>query len=430
MKIQKKYVKLHPKQYEAFNFTTQFCAAISGVQGGKTFVGSYWAANNILEGQTQKESFGLICAPTYKILQQSTLPKFFAEFPQFSKYYKKQENVIELSPTHKTYVRSMDNPYGVEGMTLDWAWGDEAGQFPLMAWIVLRSRTAIKKGRVFFTTTPYNMGWLFQDFYQPWQEGEPDLTVVTWPSIANPYFPQEIFDREKRLLTKEEFGRRYMGEFTRMHGLVYDVHDWHLIPTPDFTFETVIGGVDWGWHKPALVVVGYRDGKFFVIDEWSEPGKTTGDIIKVMKNLQMKHRVNLWYADSANPENIAEANRSSGLRVHSYEKTKDSLTYGISILQGLLNEHRLFIVKSLKGTISETETYHYPEPVPDKAPVDVPVDIDNDFLDAIRYAIIGYAPAKMFTIPEKPKTFFDKVEARIIEQKKGFNKPAVGASYE
>jgi len=71
-------VKLFPAQFDAFNFTTQFGAAVAGVQSGKTFLGSHWAGKKIIEFP---EKDGIIAAPTYKILQQATLKKFFNTFP-------------------------------------------------------------------------------------------------------------------------------------------------------------------------------------------------------------------------------------------------------------------------------------------------------------------------------------------------------------
>ena len=69
-----KEVTFHPKQYDAFNFDTQYAAVIAGVQSGKTFLGTYWAARMIAEHPKED---GLITAPTYKILHHATLPKFF-----------------------------------------------------------------------------------------------------------------------------------------------------------------------------------------------------------------------------------------------------------------------------------------------------------------------------------------------------------------
>src|SRR3990167_6959443 len=280
MKPEIKTVTLHKKQFQAFNFKTQYCAAISGVQGGKTFLGAYWAGDQI--AQMGEKGEGLIVAPTVKILQQGTLPQFFNDFPQYRQYYKEQKGQLLFPDGRVVWIRSADNPYGLESMTLDWVWGDEAGNFSLVVWAILRSRTAIKKGKVLFTTTPYNMGWLYQDFYIPWRdETDKDLTVVTWTSVENPYFPIEFFEKEKLRLTKAEFAKRYLGEFTRMEGLVYDVHEWHKIDPKLIRAEYTLGGIDWGWTNPAaLIVIKYVDGVFIIVDEWYETGKTTPDIIQ------------------------------------------------------------------------------------------------------------------------------------------------------
>ena len=60
-------VSLFKQQWEAFNFKTQFAAAIGGVQSGKTFLGSVWSGKKIKE---YPDGIGVITAPTYKILQR------------------------------------------------------------------------------------------------------------------------------------------------------------------------------------------------------------------------------------------------------------------------------------------------------------------------------------------------------------------------
>jgi PBSX family phage terminase large subunit len=395
--MQTKEINLHPKQLEAFSFNTQYCAAIAGVQSGKTFLGAYWAG--MMLASMPKDGVGLICAPTYKILQQSTLPKFFKEFSQYRQFYKEQKGQIEFPDGRMIYVRSMDDPFGVEGMTLDWAWGDEAGQFSLMAWVVLRSRTSIKKGKILFTTTPYNMGWLYQDFYIPWRDGtDKDLTVVTWASVDSPYFPRDFAEKEKIRLRSEEYGRRYLGEFTRMSGLVYSVHNWHIIPRDkeDTRADIVLGGIDWGFRNPAsLIVIKYYDGQYKIVDEWYQTEKTTAEIIEQAIKLQNKWRVNRWYADSANPEKIIEASINTGLYVIPYEKKKDSISNGVSHIQQLLNENRILVYNDLKNTRAEFETYVYP----DNGQKDDPIPENNHLMDAMRYAIHGYLPAKRVSIP-------------------------------
>lgn len=102
-----KEIELFDKQFEAFNFTTQFGAIIAGVQSGKTFTGCHWSGKKIEEFP---EKNGLICAPTYKILQHSTLDKFFNIHPYYREYYKEQKGVIELPEGGKVFIRSADQP--------------------------------------------------------------------------------------------------------------------------------------------------------------------------------------------------------------------------------------------------------------------------------------------------------------------------------
>jgi len=390
-----KEVELHPKQFEVFNFSTQYAAAISGVQGGKTFVGSYWAGDQI--AKMPKNGEGMIIAPTVKILQQSTLPKFFSCFPEYQKYYKEQKGQVMFPDGRMVWVRSADMPNYLEGMTLDWVWGDEAGQFDLLVWTILRSRTAVKKGKVLFTTTPYNMGWLYQDFYQPWRQGtDPDLTVVTWRSIDNPYFPKDFFEKEKARLRPEEFRRRYMGEFTKMTGLVYQLHESHVIPPKEVKAEITLGGIDWGYTNPAaLVVIKYTGDAWYIVAEWYEIGKTTREIIEAAMKLQEKWGVNRWIADSANPEKIAET-KGSGLYVLPYEKKKDAITAGISLIQQEINENRFFVFNTCKNALMEFESYSYPEGTENKPVKDLPEPYNNHILDGMRYTIHSYKPVRRY----------------------------------
>lgn len=400
----KKEVKLHPKQYQAFNFKTQYAACICGIQSGKTYLGTHWAFQKLLKGD------GLIAAPTYKILQQSTLKKLFEEYPILRQFYKEQKGEIYIpagsikgiDEDRNVFIRSMDNPLGVEGMTIKWAWLDEAGQMPLLAWTITRSRLSIARGQCLITTTPYNMGWLYQDFYKSWKENkDSDLSVFTWRSIDNPYFPVDFYEKEKQRLKPAEFAKRYEGEFARLEGLVYNLHNWHIIPRQELRSEYVLGGVDWGYTNPAaLSVIIVLDGAYYIVDEWYEVGKTTPEIKEEMIRLQKKWRVNRWYADSANPEKIQEVMRDSGLYVIPSTKNKSSISEGISTINQYLNENKLLVFDDLKNTLAEFESYQYLASKDGINQKEDPMPFNNHLMDAIRYSITGYQPAKRFEIPK------------------------------
>ena len=409
--ITQQEISVHKKQGEVLKFNTQFCAAIAGVRGGKTFIGAMWAAGKF----ASCEGNGIITAPTYKMLNQSTMDTFFTMFPSYRQYHKKQEQVIEFPPNKHTgvikkiFLRSMEDPNTLAGITADWIWGDEAGLYPVLGWHELRSRVSLTKGQILFTTTPYNMGWLYQDFFQPWQNGEDkDLTVITWRSVDNPFFPRDVYDKERVRLSPQEFKKRYEGEFSQMEGLVYNLQSWNLVDPSVMVGEYTIGGVDWGWHNPAAItVVKYAKGSFTVVDEWYETNKTTGEIITAMQQMQAKWGVNRWYADSASPEKVQDANTNTGMYVVGYSKQKDSISQGTSTLRQLMNENRLFVFRGLKNTISEFNSYAYPEERIDGKVNDEPLPKNNHIMDALRYAIMGYNPVIRPHIPKLEGSYTD-----------------------
>lgn len=388
-KADERIINLHQKQWDAFNFIKRYCAVICGVQSGKTVLGAVWSNKKITDFP---KGNGLISAPTYKILQQSTLDKFFNLFPEWYPFYKKQENVIELPEGGKVYIRSADEPLGIEGMTLDWAWLDEAGMMSRLIWVFIRARTAIRKGQVLITTTPYNLGWLFTEFYKPFKEKkDEDLIVFTWKSIENPYFDKEFYEKEKERLTTQEFARRYEGEFTKMEGLVYDLPSERIIPKKEInSSEIILGGIDWGFNNPAALWIGkLKDNIWYTVDEWYKTNKTTPEIIEACKELQRTHGVNRWYADSSEPDRIEECKRA-GLYI--LEGTKD-LKGGISQISQLIRESKFFVFDNCHNFIDEINFYHYPEiKNEDKNPKDEPLKKNDHLMDAMRYAITTYEP--------------------------------------
>ena len=394
-----KVLRTFKQQYDAITFTTQFGAVIAGVQSGKTTAGAYWSYLKSKEFPTQN---GLICAPTYKILQHSTLDKFFTEFPHYRKFYKEQKGVIELPKGGKIFIRSGDQPLGMEGMTIHWGWGDEIGMASRLLWIVIKGRLSFTGGQFLITTTPYNMGWLYQEFYIPWKEKRDlDLSVFTWRSIENPFFPKEFFLKEKQRLRPEEFARRYEGEFKKMEGLVYDLPPEQII-TPNLDIvkkaEFVGAGIDWGFRNPAAIPVGALwDNAWYIIDDWKESGRTTAEIIQVAKNKVSEFRIQRFYPDPAEPDRIKEC-KNAGLNI---ADTNNDVIGGISTIQQLIKDKRFFVFDICRNWLDEQSKYHYPEGQEGKPFKDEPEKIDDHLMSGTRYLIYSYQPIRT----EMPKTF-------------------------
>lgn len=399
-------IKLHPKQFDAFNFKKQFGAAICGVQSGKTFVGAVWAVH-----QTNKfpDGVGLIVAPTIKVLNQSTLEKFFELVPEYRQYYKKQEGVIEVPSGSKIFIRSADRPEGLEGMTLDWCWADEAGQMPRLFWTVIKARVSAKGAQVFLTSTPYSSNWFFTDIYEAHKNGTDDrVEVFTWKTNENPVFQTErgraYLAAEKQAMGEKLYAMRYEGEFTKMEGLVWDLPDEQIVDmsTPQMQQvlkypDRVIGGVDWGFNNPAaIVIIAVKDAIYYILDEWKEAGKTTEEIVYQAREFKDKYAVDLWFPDPANPEKIEEFKRKS-LRCG---MTNKDVSLGISEVKRLINEQRLFVGDGCNEFLDEINQYHWEEPKDGRNEKEQPVKFNDHIMDAFRYACMGYRPSAPRPKPE------------------------------
>jgi len=385
-------VRFFSKQYDTFNFTTQFAAAVAGVQSGKTFTGVHWVGKKIMEFP---DKAGLIVAPTHNILRAATLKKFFEVFPELRKYYKEQKGEIVLPTGGTVFIRSADSPLGIEGISPEWWWLDEGGMTSVLTWTVLRSRVSMTGGQGLITTTPYNMGWLYTDFYLRWKEKiDKNLSFFTWKSIENPYFNKEFYEAEKSRLRPEEFNRRYEGEFNKMTGLVWDLPEEQIIPLIEkkIKTETRIIGVDWGFRNPAAIVVLYlRDKVWYIVDEWKKAEQTTAEIIQVLKNKISEHKVTRIFPDPAEPDRIEECKRA-GLPV--METNKD-IKGGVSYIQQLIKEKRFIVCDNCVDTLNELSMYHYPEPKDGKPAEDVPEKFNDHLCDSLRYAIYSQGETKI-----------------------------------
>jgi len=397
MKIRTEEIKLHKFQDKVIFSEQRFKALVAGLQSGKTVAGAVWAR---IQFDAYPKDSGLICAPTYKILTQSTLPKFFELNPDLKKFYKKADNEIIIPNRGTIFIRSTENPNVIEGMTLKWIWPDEAGQMKLDAWINFQGRLSILKGNLLATTTPYSLNWLYNDFYNQWKKGNPDYLVVQFRSCDNPYFPKEEYERVKATMDSRTFKRRYDGIFEKMEGLVYDDFGEQDIVEPNLTpFKEVIAGIDWGYNNPAAIaVIGItHDNEFYLIDEYYKSGKTTAEIIEKCKYFQATYKVRFWYPDPAEPDRLEEMRRS-GLYPREVNKGTDSVKKGIDCVRNLIRQNRFKVFNTCKYAIDEFNLYCYPENEIGKTEKEEPIKENDHLMDAIRYPIYTYQPIKPIII--------------------------------
>ena len=139
-------------------------------------------------------------------------------------------------------------------------------------------------------------------------------------------------------------------------------------------------GLDFGFSSdPSAMVAIYKYNDQIICDEiFYRKGLHNNELANLIKSHNMD-RVNT-YADSAEPKTISELRRY-GIKVSPVTKGRDSIMFGISILQ----EQNLVVTKRSKNLLNELETYQWKE---DKEgnPTNTPIGGNDHALDSLRYA--------------------------------------------
>ena len=378
-------VRLHKYQEKGFVAAYPIIALAAGIQSGKTQTGGLWIGWKASKGMPGDNV--IICAPTYKMLTQATLPKFLQTWGNMGTYHK-VDSIFRFHNGVTAYIRSLTDPNALEGITDVIAiWLDEGGLISRYAWENVMGRAAFRQAQIMITTTPYALNWLFL-LWQEWKDGKrDDVLFVEFTSKDNPYFPDEEFERQRRLLDSRRFLMKYMGKFGRMEGLVYEQVNWiKAFPLPAGT--EYYGGIDWGFTNPfALVIRALTpDGYHYRVAEFYKTGLTEEDIVNVCRQRKQIWNIKAFIADPSGADKIKALNRA-GLNCIA---GNNSVRTGIDEQSRLFKEDRFFIFEDDNPMgRDEYSTYHYPEPKELKVDEDEkepePVKANDHGCDADRY---------------------------------------------
>lgn len=368
--------------------------AITGIQWAKTTSGAWWLKRHMF-GHTDPYDNFIIAAPTYKILQQSTLPAFLKIMDGLGEY-KAGPAEFHMRGGGKCYMRTGTEPDSVVGITnVRAVWGDEAGKFSLYFWENLVARASFKRAPKLFTSTPYAMNWMFKNVLKPYRQGTlKDVLVIQAKSCDNPYFPMEEYERRKATMDPRRFNAMYNGEFEKMHGLVYDCFDeeLHSCEPCELPFGTKFyAGVDWGTTHPFVIKVRgiTPNNDHFSVSEFYQTGLTLLDMIQAAKRLKQVWDIQCFYCDPAQPGYIEEFNRHGCTAIAADNDIRRGIDLQYSLIK--LGKFKFFKGKNPK-TLDEIETYHYGEPKdlgPDDKDIEQnPIKQDDHAMDADRYCTI------------------------------------------
>ena len=231
---------------------------------------------------------------------------------------------------------------------------------------------------IFLDYNPTNKFWI-EDVKN---EADSEILILTYKD--NEALPKTIItflESKRKLAETSEYWSNWCRVYLegldgRLEGVVFD--NWNVIDKVPDSAKLLGYGLDFGYTNDptALTAVYQYDGELILDEIIYKTGLLNSDIAKIMKQEGIRSEI---IADSAEPKSIKEITRY-GFRVTPAKKGKDSILYGINILQ----EYRIRITKRSTNIINEFDRYEWKKDKEGNA-TNTPIDNHNHAIDGIRY---------------------------------------------
>lgn len=313
---------------------------------------------------------------------------------------------ITYTPTgQKILFRGLDNPLKITSITvptgnLCFVWIEEAYEIENAEKFetVMESIRGTNPDPKFFkqvtlTFNPWSQeSWLKKKFWDK-QTRYYDVFAQTTTFRCNEWLSDA--DKQRYLDLYRTNPRRAKivcdGDWGVSEGLVFE--NWHVEDfaeqLPDILKQCKgIGhGLDFGFtHDPTAfceAAINLKTKDIYIYNELYKQGMVTDAILNWLTTHGYANSD--ICADSAEPRLIAELRAKGIRRIHASIKGKDSIMFGINFLQGF----KIHILPKCVHAIQEFNTYVYDQ---DKNGnwLNKPVDANNHFIDAMRYAFESY----------------------------------------
>jgi hypothetical protein len=390
----KPHLALHAGQARAWRSRRRFTFMVAGTQSGKTSYGPWHLAREI--GKRGPGDYLAVTA-SYDLFKLKMLPELLRVFTGVLAsegwQYHASDRVIAKGKNGDEYriiLRSANAPGGLESATAKAAWLDECGQddFTLETWEAVLRRLSLSEGPVLGTTTPYNLGWLKTEIYDPWTNGDPDIECIQFDSTFNPAFPKREFERARGKMQDWRFQMFYRGLFARPANLIYGCFDDAMLcdpfPIPDDWPH--VTGVDFGGgaNTAALGLAQGPDRTWYAYAEYLAGGKATREYVDDIHE-QIGHHPAFGGAPSEQQQRMDW--QAAGFYVE--QPGISDVEAGIDRVFGIIKGDRFRVFRNLRGLRDELGGYRRPMDAAGNVLVGIVNKRMYHRLDCLRYGIIG-----------------------------------------
>lgn len=402
-----------PKQQVFFQNCDEvpFSAYIGGFGSGKT----HGLVLQVLRACTRMApSFGLVGAPTYRMLSDTTQRKFFELCPPaWIERFIKSENRVVLKNKTEIIFRSLESPERLTNLELSWFAIDEIGEVILDTFRMLQGRLRDPRGclKGFCVGNPAGPAhWTCMYFLI---KKEPSYRLVQASSYENTFLPQQYFDEMETSFGKDSvyYKRFVLGLFVAPAGAIWPnfsprpYPDGHVVSDEQvralrpIRFGRVI---DFGIEHPFVCMwwaISASGREIIFLDEYAESHKTIRyHCLRIKeKEKELRERFGPFDIDLSVTDHDAVARTEI---VNCTDENGDYIGFdvtpadkavleGILLVSSLFEQKRCLLSDRCELALRQVVSYHTKSKDNVATPIaakEQPVKRDDDTCDCIRMA--------------------------------------------
>ena len=318
-----------------------------------------------------------IVAESIPHLRRGALKDFLKIMKENNRYFDERFNKsllrYEFSNGSVMEFFSADDSSKLRGARRDILYINECNNVTFESYNELAIRT---KKEVYLDFNPANEFWVHKELKD---EPDSDFLILTYKD--NEALDKSIVEQLERNREKAKtstywanWARVYLdGQIGMLEGVIFS--NWKTIDTLPKDAKLIGIGLDFGYtNDPTAIIEIYNYNGQRILNELKyQTGMLNSDIAKELpKHVPV-------YADSSEPKSIEEIKRY-GITIKGVTKGKDSINYGIDVMQRqeyLVTSNSVNLIKELRAYCWDT----------DKAGtrLNKPIDTNNHAIDALRY---------------------------------------------
>lgn len=278
--------------------------------------------------------------------------------------------------TNGSYIEffSADQPDKLRGARRDVLFINECNNVDFEAYQQLAIRT---RKFIYLDYNPSHEFWVHTDLID---DPDSDFIIITYKDneALDASIVKEIEKARERAKTSaywENWWKVYgLGQLGSLEGVVFT--NWKQIDTLPAESRLIGSGLDFGFTNDptALINIYEWNGKRIIDEVVYRTGLLNAQIAKYINNSVKT------YADSADPKSIAELHILGCRNVVGADKGKDSINYGIQLMQG----QDYLVTSQSTNLIKELRSYTWDKDKSGKQ-LNHPIDAYNHAIDALRY---------------------------------------------